>query len=67
MTGSTAPGWCSPCTPRRPWPKDDFPTARVYGDTDQPELRLLTCGGPFDPQTKHYLDNVVVYAKQVAE
>ena len=47
--------------------KDDFPTARVYGDTDRPELRLLTCGGPFDTQTKHYLDNVVVYAKQVPD
>ena len=43
--------------------KDAFPTSRVYGDTDQPELRLVTCGGPFDAQTKHYLDNVVVYAE----
>ncbi len=46
--------------------KDAFPTARVYGDTDQPELRLLTCGGPFDTQTRHYLDNVVVYARLVS-
>ena len=45
--------------------KDDFPTSRVYGDTDQPELRLLTCGGPFDAETKHYRDNVVVYARQI--
>jgi len=45
--------------------KDAFPTSRVYGDTDQPELRLITCGGPFDAQAKSYLDNVVVYAKQV--
>ena len=46
-------------------PKDAFPTSRVYGDTDRPELRLLTCGGPFDTETKHYLDNVVVYAALV--
>lgn len=46
-------------------PKNAFPTARVYGATAGPELRLLTCGGRFDPTTKHYEDNVVVYAKQV--
>ena len=46
-------------------PKDEFPTSKVYGDTDGPELRLVTCGGPFDAQTKHYRDNVVVYARLV--
>ncbi len=45
--------------------KDEFPTSRVYGDTDRPELRLLTCGGPFDSEAKHYRDNVVVYAELV--
>ena len=45
--------------------KDEFPTSRVYGDTDGPELRLVTCGGPFDAEIGHYRDNVVVYAKQV--
>ncbi len=45
--------------------KDGFPTDRVYGDTRGPELRLITCGGRFDTATKHYEDNVVVYAKQV--
>jgi hypothetical protein len=27
-----------------------------------PELRLITCGGTFDRQTRHYADNVVVFA-----
>jgi hypothetical protein len=27
-----------------------------------PRLALITCGGPFDPATGHYLDNVVVVA-----
>lgn len=45
--------------------KSAFPTERVYGDTAGPELRLLTCGGAFDEQTKHYEDNLVVYARQV--
>jgi sortase (surface protein transpeptidase) len=45
------------------YPKDDFPTVEVYGDTTQrAELRLITCGGDFDPRTGHYVDNVVAYA-----
>jgi sortase (surface protein transpeptidase) len=44
------------------YPKDDFPTARVYGRTDGPTLRLITCGGDFDSSTGHYVDNAVVYA-----
>jgi Sortase domain len=43
-------------------PKDAFPTARVYGPTPGPELRLITCGGDFDRRSRHYRDNVVVTA-----
>ncbi len=39
-----------------------FPTSSVYGPTPTPTLRLVTCGGTFDPQTRGYLSNVVVYA-----
>lgn len=42
--------------------KADFPTARVYGPTPVPELRLITCGGDFDRRTGRYLGNVVVSA-----
>ena len=42
--------------------KDDFPTQEVYGDVERPELRLITCGGSFDHRTRHYRDNVVVFA-----
>jgi sortase (surface protein transpeptidase) len=45
--------------------KDRFPTRRVYGPVPDPELRLITCGGIFDPATGSYLSNVVVYALQV--
>ncbi|MEW2549729.1 class F sortase [Streptomyces sp. NPDC047002] len=38
-----------------------FPDKKVYGDTGRPELRLLTCGGQFDP-AKGYSANVVVFA-----
>jgi hypothetical protein len=46
--------------------KQDFPTALVYGDTSDPELRLITCGGRFDHGTGHYLDNVIVFATRAA-
>ena len=42
--------------------KDEFPTERVYGPTSGPELRLVTCGGGFDRESGHYVDNVVVLA-----
>ena len=44
------------------YPKDQFPTTDVYGETTEPELRLITCGGDFDDSTGHYRDNIVVYA-----
>jgi hypothetical protein len=44
------------------YPKAHFPTARVYGATRRPTLRLITCGGPFDRSSGHYVDNTVVYA-----
>lgn len=46
--------------------KDAFPTDRVYGATEGAELRLLTCGGSFDADTRSYSENVVVYARLVA-
>jgi sortase (surface protein transpeptidase) len=42
--------------------KADFPTDKVYGDTKEPQLRLITCGGTFDQQRSSYRDNVIVYA-----
>ena len=45
------------------YPKDEFPTARVYGHTDGPTLRLITCGGQFDSSSGHYKDNTIVYAR----
>ncbi len=45
--------------------KDHFPTQTVYGPTPDAELRLITCGGAWDPATNHYLSNIVVYATEV--
>lgn len=46
-------------------PKTNFPTFDVYGNTDGPELRLITCGGPFDSKARSYVDNIVVFATLV--
>ncbi|MFD9909664.1 class F sortase [Streptomyces sp. NPDC059063] len=43
--------------------KKDFPTHKVYGATDRPELRLLTCGGPI--KDGHRSDNIILYADLV--
>lgn len=45
--------------------KDEFPTLTVYGRTDGPELRVITCSGDLDADGRH-LDNVVVFARLVA-
>jgi hypothetical protein len=42
--------------------KTAFPTRRVYGAVPGPALRLITCGGDFDYDTGHYVDNLVVFA-----
>lgn len=47
------------------FPKDDFPKVAVYGNTEVPELRLITCGGDYDPQARAHVDNIVVFAKLV--
>ncbi|KLU09612.1 class F sortase [Kocuria sp. SM24M-10] len=44
--------------------KDAFPTLSVYGNTEGPELRLITCDG-YDPATGEFDDNYVVYAQLV--
>jgi sortase (surface protein transpeptidase) len=42
--------------------KNRFPTAEVYGPTPDAQLRVITCGGNFDPVRRSYRDNVVVFA-----
>ncbi|WP_090587466.1 class F sortase [Arthrobacter subterraneus] len=46
------------------YPKDEFPTQRVYGNTEGAEIRLITCDG-YDPATGEFDDNYVVYAELV--
>jgi len=46
----------------RSYPKNQFPTKDVYGNIDHAGLRLITCGGTFDPDKGSYESNIVVYA-----
>jgi sortase (surface protein transpeptidase) len=43
-------------------PKDELPKQEIWGETDGPTLRLITCGGSFDHATGHYRDNVTIFA-----
>ncbi|GHB58184.1 class F sortase [Streptomyces viridiviolaceus] len=42
--------------------KDDFPSRRVYDDTDRAEVRLITCAGAYDRAAQDYKENLVVFA-----
>jgi len=41
----------------------NFPTQAVYGNIPYAGLRLITCGGTFNEQTKSYNQNTVVFAQ----
>jgi len=47
----------------RRYPKDHFPSAKVYGPVGYAGLRLISCGGAFDSAARSYADNIVVYAR----
>jgi hypothetical protein len=42
-------------------PKTALP-ASLFVTTGRPRLALVTCGGPFDSATGHYVDNLIVWA-----
>ncbi|MEW1868855.1 class F sortase [Streptomyces caelestis] len=45
--------------------KDDFPDERVYADTPDAQVRLITCAGDYDRAVKDYTENLVVFAHLV--
>ncbi|MGW2051444.1 class F sortase [Streptomyces sp. NPDC001858] len=45
--------------------KDDFPSERVYADTAEAQVRLITCAGAYDRRAKDYTENLVVFAHLV--
>jgi LPXTG-site transpeptidase (sortase) family protein len=42
-------------------PKDELPVERIWPVTDERSLTLITCGGDFDREVRHYRDNVIAY------
>jgi sortase (surface protein transpeptidase) len=42
--------------------KVDLPVERIWKDTDNVVLSLITCGGDFDTSERSYLSNLIVYA-----
>ena len=50
----------------RSYPKNDFPTPTVYGNLDYAGLRLITCGGVFDPDAHSYESNIVAFASLIS-
>jgi len=45
--------------------KDDFPDDRVYADTPDAQVRLITCAGDYDHSARDYTENLVVFAHLV--
>ena len=46
-------------------PKDQFPVPAAYGNTPGPELRVITCGGPWKDKDTGYANNILVFAALV--
>jgi hypothetical protein len=46
----------------REYAKAEYPSNTIYAPAKYAALRLITCGGDFDPATGHYLGSVVVFA-----
>jgi hypothetical protein len=45
--------------------KNRFPTHAVYGNINYAGLRLITCGGSYDPSAGGYQSNTIVFAKLI--
>jgi|JI10StandDraft_1071094.scaffolds.fasta_scaffold18815_2 sortase (surface protein transpeptidase) len=43
--------------------QSEFPNEKVYGMTDYPSLRLITCSGTYNKGAMRYSHNAVVYAR----
>ena len=49
----------------RAYAKAGLPAAAIFSQQVAARLAIVTCGGPFNPATHHYLDNIIVYAVPV--
>ena len=51
---------------RTMYDKDELPRERIWRNTGDETLVLITCGGSFNPEISRYRQNIVVYAVPVA-
>lgn len=51
---------------RTMYDKDALPRERIWRNTGDETLVLITCGGSFNPEISRYRQNIVVYAVPVA-
>jgi hypothetical protein len=49
----------------RTYTKKALPYKEIFNQNSVGRLAIVTCGGPFDASTGHYLDNIVAYAVPV--
>jgi hypothetical protein len=49
----------------RAYAKAVLPAASIFSQHVAARLAIVTCGGPFDAATHHYLDNIIAYAVPV--
>lgn len=47
------------------YPRESFPSSRVYREHGRSTLTLVTCGGSYDRAAGYYTDNLVVTARPV--
>lgn len=52
-------------TGRRQFPKSELPANDVFSQATEERLVLITCGGRFDPTSRRYEDNIVIFALPV--
>jgi hypothetical protein len=53
-------------TERTMYDKDQLPRERIWRNTGDETLVLITCGGSFNPEISRYRQNIVVYAVPIA-
>lgn len=52
-------------TERTMYDKNELPRERIWRNTGDEQLVLITCGGDFNPEIRRYRQNIVVYASPV--
>lgn len=47
------------------YPLNDYPAQRIFGESDQSNLNLITCNGSFNPASASYNRRLIVYTRLV--